>query len=107
MILKIEKKCLMASSKNAAKDSRIFSKEKLLAGRQEERQTDEDIKVHREMIGVIPVRLLFPCPLEVLKALGYPEDTWVNSFTYMPKHQHTGRVCVKLLIECNMHSSSM
>lgn len=74
MILKMEKRCLMASSKNAAKDSRIFSREKW-AGRQKERQADEDIKVYREMIGVIPVRLQFPCPLEVLKALEYPEDT--------------------------------
>lgn len=29
-------------------------------------------KVDRK--GVIPARLLFPCPLEVLRVLGYPEE---------------------------------
>ena len=27
---------------------------------------------------VVPARPLFPCPLEVLRALGHPGDRWVN-----------------------------
>lgn len=35
---------------------------------------------------VLPARLLFPCPLEVLRALGYPAEKRVSSLKdmYMP-----------------------
>lgn len=32
---------------------------------------------------VVPVRLLFPCPLEAPRALGYPGDRRVSEFTHI------------------------
>lgn len=38
------------------------------------------MKAWRDNRRVIPARRLFPCPLEVLRALGYPEDRRVSEF---------------------------